>query len=69
MATLIRRYADSDLDAVRSLFIHVNRELAPAHLAGPFESYIARSLAEEIERIPAYYGERQGSFWVATDGS
>ena len=69
MVSIIRRYADSDLDAVRNLFIRVNRELAPAHLAGPFESYIARSLTEEIERIPAYYGERQGSFWVATDSS
>jgi GNAT superfamily N-acetyltransferase len=69
MAALIRRYADSDRDAVRTLFIRVNRELAPAHLASSFESYIARSLAEEIERIPAYYGERHGSFWVATDGS
>ena len=69
MAALIRRYADSDLDAVRALFIRVNRELAPTHLASSFESYIARSLAEEIERVPAYYGERHGSFWVATDGS
>jgi GNAT superfamily N-acetyltransferase len=69
MAALIRRYADGDLDAVRALFIGVNRELAPAHLASSFESYIARSLAEEIERIPAYYGERHGSFWVATDDS
>ena len=69
MATLIRRYADSDLDPVRDLFTRVNRELAPAHLADAFESYIARSLADEIERIPAYYGERHGTFWVATDGS
>lgn len=69
MPLIIRRYADSDLDAVRTLFIRVNRELAPAHLASSFESYIARSLAEEIDRIPAYYGERHGSFWVATDGS
>jgi putative acetyltransferase len=67
MPVVIRRYADSDLDAVRTLFVSVNRELAPAHLASSFENYIARSLAEEIERIPAYYGERRGSFWVATD--
>jgi GNAT superfamily N-acetyltransferase len=65
----IRRYADSDLDAVRTLFVRVNRELAPAHLRGSFEHYVARSLAEEIERIPQYYGARDGSFWVATDGA
>lgn len=65
----IRRYADADCEAVRALFICVNRELAPIHLKEAFESYIARSLTEEIDRIPDYYGERQGSFWVATEGS
>jgi GNAT superfamily N-acetyltransferase len=65
----LRPYRDSDVDAVRALFVSINRELAPTHLTGSFEDYIARSLAEEIERIPAYYGERHGSFWVATDGS
>jgi putative acetyltransferase len=69
MPAVIRPYQDSDLDAVRSLFVRVNRELAPAHLAASFEDYIARCLAEEVERIPAYYRERHGSFWVATDGS
>jgi len=65
----IRRYADADCDAVRALFIRVNRELAPPHLTDAFENYIGRSLAEEIDRIPAYYGERRGSFWVATEES
>jgi GNAT superfamily N-acetyltransferase len=68
MPAVIRPYGDSDLDVVRTLFIRVNRELAP-RLAASFEDYIARCLAEEIERIPAYYRERHGSFWVATDGS
>ena len=69
MPAVIRPYGDSDLDAVRSLFVRVNRELAPAHLAASFEDYIVRCLAEEIERIPAYYRERHGSFWVAADNS
>jgi GNAT superfamily N-acetyltransferase len=30
-----------------------------------FEAYIERALAEEIDRITAYYGERNGGFWVA----
>jgi len=66
---VIRPYQESDLDAVRSLFVRINRELAPSHLAASFDDYIARSLVEEIERIPAYYCERQGSFWVATDAA
>jgi putative acetyltransferase len=54
---------------VRDLFIRVNRELAPAHLREPFEAYIALSLREEIDRIPAYYAPSRGaSFWVAVDG-
>jgi GNAT superfamily N-acetyltransferase len=65
----IRRYAGADCKAVRDLFIRVNRELAPTNLREEFESYIVRSLTEEIERIPSYYGERQGSFWVMTEGS
>jgi putative acetyltransferase len=65
----IRRYTDADREAVRELFVRINRELAPPHLTDAFESYIERSLVEEIERIPAYYGERRGSFWVATEQS
>jgi GNAT superfamily N-acetyltransferase len=65
----VRRYTDADRDAVRDLFVRINRELAPPHLRDAFESYIERSLVEEIERIPAYYGERRGSFWVATEQS
>jgi GNAT superfamily N-acetyltransferase len=62
---VVRRYTAADHDSVRALFIRVNRELAPPYLKDAFESYIERSLVEEIERIPAYYGERGGSFWVA----
>jgi GNAT superfamily N-acetyltransferase len=61
----VRRYTAADRDSVRELFVRVNRELAPPHLKDAFESYIERSLVEEIERIPAYYAERRGSFWVA----
>ena len=61
----IRPYAAADAGEVRALFVRVNRLLAPLELAEAFEGYIARSLDEEIDRIPAYYGERAGSFWVA----
>lgn len=63
----IRPFAADDAAAVRDLFIRVNRLLAPPHLADAFEAYIERSLHEEIDRIAAYYGEKQGGFWVAAD--
>jgi len=63
--TLIRKYQDADKLSVRALFIRVNRELAPAYLRRQFESYIKRALRDEIDQIPAYYGERDGSFWIA----
>jgi putative acetyltransferase len=64
----IRRYAESDHAAVRALFIAVNRELAPADMRAAFERYIERSLAEEIDRLPDYYEEKQGAFFVAHEG-
>jgi GNAT superfamily N-acetyltransferase len=64
---LIRRYEERDAPAVRALFIEVNRELAPATMREAFEEYIARALAEEIDRIEAYYAERGGSFWVVEE--
>jgi putative acetyltransferase len=65
----IRRYAPSDHAAVRALFVAVNRELAPAAMRDAFEAYITRSLAEEIDRIEAYYAGQQGAFFVAEDGT
>jgi putative acetyltransferase len=61
----IRRYRDGDAAGVRALFVRVNQLMAPPHLAEAFEGYIARSLAEEIDVIPAYSGARQGAFFVA----
>lgn len=61
----IRPYADTDAANVRTLFISVNRELAPAGLRETFEAYIAHSLAEEMDRIGAYYAEHAGGFWIA----
>ncbi len=65
----IRVFAPDDAAQVRDLFVRVNRSLAPPRMADAFEGYIARSLREEIDRIPAYYGERHGGFWVAVDGT
>ena len=64
----IRAFSPEDAAAVRELFVRVNRLLAPADMKEVFESYIARSLAEEIDRVSAYYSERGGGFWVAVDG-
>jgi ribosomal protein S18 acetylase RimI-like enzyme len=64
---IVRPYVETDHAAVRALFVRVNRELAPAHLNDAFEAYIERSLAEEVDRIAAYYGERDGAFWVAEE--
>jgi putative acetyltransferase len=61
----LRPFAPGDAREVRELFIRVNRELAPTALRPQFELYIERSLAEEIDRITAYYAERGGRFWVA----
>src|SRR5262249_7000579 len=64
----IRAFSAVDVAQVRALFIRVNRLLAPADMRDAFESYIERSLDEEVGRIEAYYGERQGGFWVAVEG-
>ena len=64
-ATVIRPYGESDAAQVRELFVAVNRLLAPPHMRDAFETYIARSLTEEMDRVAAYYGERGGGFWVA----
>jgi GNAT superfamily N-acetyltransferase len=64
----IRRFLDADHAAVRALFIAVNRELAPPDLREAFESYIARSLVEEIDRLSTYYAGKQGAFFVAHEG-
>ncbi len=63
--TIIRPFAVDDTEQVRELFIAVNRLLSPPHLRDAFETYIARSLTEEMDRIAAYYAERNGGFWVA----
>ena len=68
MSVVIRRYADTDHAAVRDLFIRVNRELAPPESRAAFESYIERSLTEEVDRLADYYAAKQGAFFVAYDG-
>jgi GNAT superfamily N-acetyltransferase len=62
---LIRPYENRDGRAVRTLFIRVNRDIAPAAMRQKFETYIEQSLKEEIERIPEYYAEHGGGFFVA----
>jgi GNAT superfamily N-acetyltransferase len=62
---IIRPFSERDAAQVRELFITVNRLLSPPDLRDAFEAYIERALIEEIDRIPAYYSEHAGSFWVA----
>jgi GNAT superfamily N-acetyltransferase len=61
----IRQFVDDDAPQVRELFIVVNRLLSPPDFRDAFETYIERALAEEIDRITEYYGQRDGGFWVA----
>ena len=61
----IRPFTERDAAQVRQLFITVNRLLSPPDLRDAFEAYIERALREEIDRILAYYGKRDGGFWVA----
>jgi putative acetyltransferase len=69
MNVTIRRYRDSDHAAVRDLFIRINRELATPALRDAFESYMAVSLRDEIDRLADYYAEKRGgAFFVVHDG-
>jgi GNAT superfamily N-acetyltransferase len=61
----IRPFAEGDTSQVRELFVATNRLLSPPTLRDAFEAYIQRSLAEEIDRLAAYYREHDGGFWVA----
>ncbi len=61
----VRRFLEADADAVRALFIRVNRLLAPDHMKDAFEGYIASSIADEMGRVTDYYADKGGSFWVA----
>ena len=67
-AITIRVFRPEDADPVRNLFIRVNRLLAPPEMKEAFESYIQRSLSEEIDRIPEYYSGKDWGFWIAADG-
>jgi putative acetyltransferase len=64
----IRPFQERDASSVRDLFIEVNRQLSPPDMQAAFELYIARSLAEEMDRVSAYYREHSGGFWVADRG-
>jgi GNAT superfamily N-acetyltransferase len=64
----IRPFTEPDALQVRDLFITINRALSPPDLRDAFEEYIARALADEIDRINAYYAEKDGGFWVAING-
>jgi GNAT superfamily N-acetyltransferase len=63
----IRQFEGTDQAQVRELFVVVNRQMAPTGLREAFEAYIDQALSEEICRIPEYYAERSGGFWVAVE--
>jgi GNAT superfamily N-acetyltransferase len=62
----VRQFDEADAAQVQDLFVRVNRLLAPPELKDAFETYIASSRRQEIDKISEYYEERNGSFWVAT---
>ena len=64
----VRPFTEEHKSQVRELFISVTRLLCSPNLRDAFEAYIMWSLAEEIDRIPAYYSEKGGGFWVALEG-
>jgi hypothetical protein len=64
----VRPFTEEHKSQVRELFISVTRLLCPPNLRDAFEAYIMWSPAEEIDRIPAYYSEKGGGFWVALEG-
>jgi len=67
----IRLYQPKDLEFVRTLFVAINRQLAPSHMRTQFDVYVRQALRDEIDRIPDYYAACAGSFWIAElgDGS
>ena len=66
---MIRAFQPTDAEAVRRLFIRVNRELAPPDQRAAFETYIEASLHDEIDRIDDYYrSDNGGEFWVVCRG-
>lgn len=61
----IRQLGAGDAGQIRQLFISINRELAPEHMAEVFEAYIAQALTTEIDRLADYYAGQAGpTFWV-----
>ncbi|MEH6359572.1 MAG: GNAT family N-acetyltransferase [Amylibacter sp.] len=56
---------EKDTASVESLFITVNRMLAPPAMEDRFEAYIKASIDEEIGQIETYYATKIGQFWVA----
>jgi putative acetyltransferase len=69
MGIEIRDFHVNDSQAVETLFITVNRVLATPDTSDRFETYIERSLIEEIRQIHTYYMEKGGQFWVAYSGN
>lgn len=65
---IVRPYAERDREAVRELFVRVNRALAPADMKAVFEDYIVQSIRDELDGIEAHYVVPGGGFWVACRG-
>ena len=63
---VIRPFTPSDQDRVTEIFIDWNRHIAAPDTANAFETYIRRSITEEMGRIPEYYqAHPKSGFWVA----
>jgi len=58
-------YQPSHADAVRSLFVEINHELAPPGMERAFADYVERALTKEIGDVAGYYDRQGGNgFWV-----
>jgi putative acetyltransferase len=65
----IRAYDVADFEQVVSLFIRINRELAPAHMREQFERYIAIGIDGELKQLPDLFSAaRRNAFWVVEAG-
>ena len=63
---VIRPFTPSDQDRVTEIFTDWNRHIAAPDTANAFETYIRRSITEEMGRIPEYYqAHPKSGFWVA----
>lgn len=62
-------FEQAHAEGVSTLFVAINRELAPAGMEDAFAAYVQQALDEEIGRIAEYFSPSLGNgFWVLVHG-